>query len=331
MAKKRKQGQKQTKAFYKKRPFWIITAGLVTAVLLFILWQQNKTPTLPADYQTGTVTDCLAGPAFLPELGLDNPAIDTSQRAATGLIIGEPVANGRYFQHDTWDDAGNLGPFTYDDKGNIYLGPVPLASLETNPTAEQNRVYVVDTQTAVMSQFLELPWPLPPGGGNPYGVVGLTFDCDTGSLYVATVAGSTAQEEVGVIYQIDAVTGEILSQLDNTDTIGVGVYNGTEGKRLYYGLARAPEVYSIGLDAATGDFAGEPRFEFSLAAQPGGSFDNAHRFQFTQDGRMLVKGLEFSYSLQVASQPQRNQYIFQYNPDTDSWRFLSVEQEELPE
>lgn len=330
MAMKRKQAQKkQANPFYKKWPFWVVVGGLATAVILIILWQQNKAPALPPDYRPGVVTDCLAGPAFLPELELDSPFIDTSQRVAMGLIIGEPYENGRYYQHETWDDAGNLGPFTYDNKGNIYLSPVPLASLETNPTAEQNQVYVVDSQTAEMTQFLELPWPLPPSGANPFGVVGLTYDCDTNSLYVASVAGSTAQEEVGTIYQIDITTGEIVSQLNNSDAIGVGVYNGSSDKRLYYGVARSPEVYSISLDATTGNFYGEPRFEFSLAAQPGGSFDNAHRIQFTQDGRMLIKGREFSYSLQVASEPQRNLYAFQHDPNEDSWTFLNVQQEQI--
>ena len=250
-----------------------------------------------------------------------------------GLILRDSAGNGRYYQHETWDDAGNVGPFAYDGTGTIYLGPVPLASLQTNPTAEQNWIYQVDSQTAVMSKFRELPWPLPPSGANPFGVTGLTYDCDTNSLYAASIAGSTAQEEVGAIYQIDLETGETISQLDDLDAIGLGIFNGTAGKRLYYGLARSPEVYSIGLDANTGEFYGEPRFEFSLAAQPGGSFDNAHRIQFTEDGRMIVKGIEFSYSLQVASDPQRNIYTFQHEPAADGWTFLTVERQtnNLPE
>lgn len=302
---------------------------MVAGGALLWFWRQNAPPTLPADYQTGSVTTCLAGPAFTADLGLESPSIDTSQRIAVGLIIREPFENGRYYQHETWDDAGNVGPFAYDFRGDIYLGPVPLTSLETNPTAEQNWIYRVDSQTAVMAQYLELPWPLPPSGANPYGVVGLTYDCDTDSLYAASIAGSTAQEEVGGIYQIDLLTGEIVSQLDDLDAVGLGVYNGAEGKRLYYGLARSPDVYSIGLDAKTGYFYGEPRFEFSLAGLPGGSFDNAHRIQFTEDGLLIVKGIEFSFSLQVASDPQRNIYTFAYQPEADTWSFLNVVQENL--
>ena len=328
MAKKEKSRQRiQVTPWYKKWQVWLGVGGLVTAVILLILWQQNKTPALPDNYQIGRVADCIAGPAFSADLGLESPSIDTSQQIATGLILREPSFDGNYYQHETWDDAGNVGPFAFDSKGNIYIGPAPLASLETNPTAEQNRIYVVDSQTAVMSQYQELPWPLPPSGANPFGVVGLAHDCDTNSLYASSIAGSTAQEEVGALYQIDLETNKIVSQLDNLDMIAINIFNGTEGKRLYYGLARSPDVYSIGLDAKTGAFYGEPRFEFSLAAQPGGSFDNAHRIQFPDNNTMIVKGIEFSYSLQVASDPQRNIYTFQYAPDSDSWLFSDVQQE----
>ncbi len=299
----------------------------MAAGLLLWLWRRSAPPPLPDDYQTGSVTYCLAGPSFTTELGFKNPAIDTSQVLATGLVIRELDDSSRFYQHETWDDAGHVGPFAYDSAGTIYVGPTPLASLQTNPTAEQNWIYAVDSQTAVMSKYLELPWPGPPNSGNPYGVAGLTYDCDTNSLYATSIAGSTAQEELGGIYQIDLNTDEIVSQFTGHDAIGIGIFNGTEGKRLYFGLARSPEVFSIGLDAATGHFYGEPRLEFSLAAQPGGSFDNGHRIQFTQNGRMLVKGVEFSFSLQVASDPQRNIYTFQHEPADDSWTFLGVQQE----
>jgi len=326
MAKKRHYARVK-QPWYKKWGFWAIVGVITVAVVALGIWRQNASPPLPANYVVGGVTDCLVRPAFTADLGLESPAIDTSQVIAKGLVIREPFENGRYYQHETWDDAGNVGPFAYDSQGDIYIGPTPLASLQTNPTAEQNWIYRVDSQTAVMEKYIELPWALPPSGANPFGIIGLGYDCDTESLYAATVAGSTALEEVGGIYQVDLKTGGIISQLDNTDAIGLGIFNGTSGKRLYYGSARSPEVYSVSLNAGTGEIYGEPRFEFSLAAQPGGSFDNANRIQFTDDGKMVVKGNEFSYSLQVASDPQRNIYTFRHEPSDDSWEFLNVEQQ----
>ena len=331
MSKKRNRSkQKQSRQKQPKRPYTAIIAVILIVVVgaSILFWRRTAAPPLPADYATGTVLSCLRRPAFISELGLEQPSIDTSQTIAIGLIIREPFAGGRYYQHETWDDAGSVGPFAYDQSGTIYIGPAPLASVETNPTAEQNWIYAVDSETAVMTQYLELPWPKPPGGNNPFGITGLTYDCDSDSLYAASVAGSTGQEEVGGIYQIDLESNKIVSSFTAKDAVGIGIYNGVNGKRLYYGLARSPEIYSIGLNAETGHFWGEPRLEFSLAAQSGGSFDNAHRIQFTNDGTMIVKGVEFSYSLQVASDPQRNIYTFQYEPASDSWIFVDVVQEQ---
>jgi hypothetical protein len=140
---------------------------------------------------------------------------------------------------------------------------------------------------------------------------------------VASVAGSTGQEEVGVIYQVNADTGEILSQLDNTDAIGVGVFNSGTGKRLYYGAGRVPEVYSVALDDR-GRVTGEPRLEFSLAAQPGGSDVKAQRLQFTAENSLVVKAIEFNYSLQPTNRIEKKVYTFLYQPETDTWLLQEI-------
>ncbi|MBX3061113.1 MAG: hypothetical protein KF770_32035, partial [Anaerolineae bacterium] len=156
-----------------------------------------------------------------------------------------------------------------------------------------------------------------------YGVVGLAYDCDTGSLYAASIAGSTPQDEVGVIYQINPDNGEILSRLENVDALGVGIFRAAQGRRLYYGAGRTPEVYSVALDG-DGRFTGEPRLEFSLAAQPGGSTNIAQRIQFMPDSSMIVKAIEFNYSLQATSRLQKDVYTFQYQPGDDTWALLRI-------
>ncbi|HUM69836.1 MAG TPA: hypothetical protein PLK31_13440, partial [Chloroflexota bacterium] len=151
----------------------------------------------------------------------------------------------------------------------------------------------------------------------------LAYDCDTGSLYAASVAGSTPQDEVGVIYQINPDSGEILSRLENVDALGIGIFRASQGRRLYYGAGRTPEVYSVMLNE-DGRFSGEPRLEFSLAAQPGGSTDKAQRIQFAADNTLIVKAIEFNYSLQATSRIQKNVYTFQYQPADDTWTLLHI-------
>ena len=285
--------------------------------------QPEVTPTLPPGYTIGPTNLCQATPQFVGSLGFEQPVIDTTQELAIGLLVTDLADNSRIYQHETWDDAGKVGAFAIDWLGNLFVAPAAVISQELNPVEEQNKVYRADTRTAEMAVFLDLPWPLPPAGSNPYGVLGLAYDCETGSLYVASVAGSTAQEEVGVIYQVNADTGEILSQLDNTDAIGVGVFNSGTGKRLYYGAGRVPEVYSVALDDR-GRVTGEPRLEFSLAAQPGGSDVKAQRLQFTVENSLVVKAIEFNYSLQPTNRIEKNVYTFLYQPETDTWLFQEI-------
>ncbi|GIK54904.1 MAG: hypothetical protein BroJett015_05670 [Chloroflexota bacterium] len=281
---------------------------------------------LPEGCAIGPTDQCHATPQFLSTLNFERPVIDTTQEFAVGVLVRDLAGDRTDYQHDTWDDAGKVGPFAIDWLGNIFVAPTPVISLELNPVAEQNKIFKVDTRTGEMGEFISLPWPLPPGSGNPYGVVGLAYDCDTGSLYAASIAGSTPQDEVGVIYQIDPTSGEILSKLENVDALGIGIFRASQGRRLYYGAGRTPEIYSV-LLAGDGRFSGQPRLEFSLAAQPGGSTDKAQRLQFTADNSLIVKAIEFNYSLQPTSHIQKDVYTFQYQPADDAWTLLDITEE----
>lgn len=305
---------------------WMILLLAAGALLAACQPQAEELPPLPEGYEMGFVNFCQASPQFIRELNFSQPALDTTQEFAVGLLVRDLGDDGRLYQHETWDDAGKVGPFTIDWLGNIYVAPAPVISQELNPVAEQNKVFITDTQSGEMRELVELPWPLPPAGSNPFGVVGLTYDCETDTMYAATVAGSTAQDAVGVIYQLNPQTGEILAQLDNTDALGIGIFKAKEGKRLYYGAGRSPEVYSIAL-AGDGRFVGEPRLEFSLADLSAGSSDKAHRIQFTPDNTMIVKTLEFNYSLQASTRRERDIYTLQYNATDDSWILQDVTSE----
>jgi hypothetical protein len=272
---------------------------------------------------------CQQLPKFTSGIGLSQPVfIDTSQQVVTGVALREATDEGRLYQHPSWDDAGNVGPYVVDKDGNIYVAPVPMVSLFNNPPEEQNKIYRIDSRTGVMQDFINLPWVQPPSGANPFGVVGLAYDCDTHSLYAASVAGSGPKQELGNIYRIDLTTGRVADQQEAVDALGLGVFTGRQGKRLYFGAARTPDVYSIALDES-GDFVGQARFEFSLAALEGGNQDNAHRLRFNRNNTLEIKGIEFGFKLMAVSDPQRNIYQLRYNPDSDTWQVESVVSEQF--
>ncbi len=274
----------------------------------------------------GGATACQVRPPFTAAMGLGpRAALGTSVEGVKGLAVldpDKPVEAGGVFQHPTWDDAGYLGPFVYDRAGNVYVAPVPLVSLEENPPEQQNTVYRVDGQTMSMAPLVALPSARPPSGANPFGVIGLAYDCDTHSLYASSVAGSTAGTEAGRIHRIDLATGAVADQLEGADPFGLAAFNGAHGKRLYFGLARRPELHSVAL-AANGDFAGPPRRELSLADLPNGTQDKIRRLRIGPGPapEMTVHAYDFTYSLKVASERRERVLVFAYDAAADAWAF----------
>ena len=232
---------------------------------------------------------------------------------------------GKNWRHPTWTDAGHVGAFARDGAGNIYIVPTPEVSLADNPPELQNRIYRIDAQTGEMALWLELPAVAPPSPSNPFGTMGLFYDCDTNSLYASSLAGSTSKQANGRIYCIRVADKAVVSQLDNVDAIGVGVFNGVKHKRLYFGSARSSDVYSVALDA-NGDFTSDMRHEFALAALSDGNTTSVRRIEFaSRQGQyvMQAKELEFGFRLVAENNLHKRMYMFRYDPTGDSWRYMN--------
>ena len=280
-------------------------------------WSQRAAAVLPAvkTKRFGNVTGCQILPAFMRKQNIpENAQVSTSTPGLLGfnILMHDPKAGRvRPLVHDTWMSAGNLGQFTYDRKGNIYLVPIPLVSLEVNPPENQNKVHVIDLTTALMRELIDLPSPRPIDTSNPFGTVGLAYDCETNSLYVSSLAGSGPSEEMGTIFQINLDNLQVQSRLDGIDALGVGVFIGESGKRLYYGSARRGEVHSIALGQA-GDFMGKSRFEFNLDAHGLPRNYRAQKISFKGNRKMQIKALPFAYSLRIIEGKDIDRLVFSY-------------------
>lgn len=304
----------------------LLTVFLVAAGLLVLKFFPSKSVNKRNHFIPGPANTCEHSPSLITTNNLQQPvALDFSQRGFTGMRLIEvrQDGSGRVLQLPSWDDAGHLGLYAMDRDGNVYTTPVPHVSLLENPPEQQNKVYKIDSRTGDMKVFVDLPWAKPPSINNPYGALGVTYDCDTESLYVSSIAGSGRKDEVGRIFQVDIRTAEIVDIFEGIDAIGVGVFTTKSGKKLFCGSAREPDIYSIDLNP-DGSFAGTPQFVLSLIEQEGGSYDKGHRIRFFKDNRMEIKGIDFNYSLMAASDPMRNIYNFQYDETSDEWKFLEV-------
>lgn len=283
----------------------------------------------PGQFRPGLVDECVSLPIFIAQSDLAPPvAIDTRQQGYRGMRLLS-MRNGQVWQHASWDDAGHVGAFVRDRQGHIYVAPMPEVSLSYNPPELQNRIYRIDAQTGVMSLWLVLSGEKP-STAQPLGVLGMSYDCDTDSLYVSSVAGSSAQAERGTLYRIDVASGQIEDRRRHTDVIGLGGFNDVRYKRLYLGAARTPDVYSVVLDEA-GNFTEQVRHEFSLAQLPQGQASNARKFSFKQvpSGQysMQIKEINFGFRLMAEHNPAKNIYHFKYQPSDDAWSFAGTSAE----
>jgi hypothetical protein len=313
---------------------WIGAAVLIVLIGGGVWWVRSRpqpvtapaataTPAAPAviltprpELATGAVDNCRMLPKFVKTVGLPEQVISsTSERRIMGLVMYDPAnpptaenpRNGIY-QHPTWTQAGYLGHVVTDENGDIYTFPAPRVSLVDNPPDQQNIIYKVDTTTGKMAKWLELPAAALSSPENPFGVLGLAYDCETRLLYAASVTGSTRAGENGRIYRIDVQQAQVISQLDHIDAFGLGIFNGSTGKRLYFGAARQPEIRSIALDAA-GDFVDAPRVDLSLAG--------------LGQNNMTVRAIEFNFNLVASSEQMQNEYRFSYDPTQDTWHAIA--------
>jgi hypothetical protein len=264
-------------------------------------------------------------------MGFNDTSVMDTQGQQKGLVIFEPGARAsdppsQQYSDPTWDDAGYLGPLATDQNGNIYVAPAPHVSLLDNPPAQANTIFKVDAVTGKLAAYLALPSAAPATPQNSFGLMGLTYDCNTHSLYATTVAGSKPTEELGRIYRIDVATGQVTSTLEKTDAFGLAVFNGVSGKRLYFGSARVSEVRSVALDVQ-GNFAGVPRVEFSMAGWGPNGDDKARRVIFDVDNTMLIRGLPFDFNLVATSGRPQTDYQVNYDPSNDTWHLVKTGQQ----
>lgn len=267
----------------------------------------------PAPGQVSAATNCVTAPKFISKLGLEgNPSFEISDTHRLSLLVPVPNSDAvSKYQNQSWSQAGLVGAFALDKNGNVYVAPSPRLGPGVKAARPQNVIYRVDTNTGNLSQYLTLPDPDAPSPENPFGIVGMAYDCDTNSLYVSSLVGSTAAKEAGHIYRVDLGLGAVAGRFDNVDALGLAVGNTTNGKVLYFGSARAPQLRAVNLEAS-GDFQGNVR-----DAGPLSGAQRALRLTLVAPSEMVAQAVEFN--LANADTPQGSEIRFQYDPAADMW------------
>ena len=276
--------------------------------------------------------DCKRQPAFIAALGLgfnaSKSALSTSERTKKGLVLIElsqtsqtNSTRNKYYQDSTWTQFGYLGPIAIDHLGNAYMAPIPVVNTLYNQQKNQNTVLKLDAKTGKLAPLLKLNHNAQTSNynpDNPFGLLGLGYDCDTHTLYASSVFGSTLYNEMGRISAIDLKTNAVISQFNNFDGFGLAVSRATGEKRLYVAKARTGDVVSFAVDKM-GKIMGLPRAEFSLEGLGERGDDKARRIQATANGELILYGVEFYFNLTAPTEKPETVYTFRYDLPTKRW------------
>jgi hypothetical protein len=275
--------------------------------------------------------NCKLIPPFVGRLGFNTKKsyFSTSEKRTMGLVLLEAIdpqnilaGATKKYQDSSWKKAGWLAPIQLDNRGNVFTAPAPFINVLNNPAGDQNTIYKIDGQTGVMAPFLQLPLPDSATNQNPYGIIGMVYLCETGSLYVSTVAGSNRNYEKGGIYQVDIAGGKTADKLTGMDVLGMGIAYTTGERKLFFGKARTSDVFSIALDNK-GSFLGKPQFEFSLSGLGPRGDDKVRRIKTGKDGSLEVYGMEFNFNLIAPTEKQETVYLFTYNEMEKKWQLAN--------
>lgn len=267
--------------------------------------------------------NCKVKPIFLsrPEINMRVYAISTTDRFYKGIVVlnGDTANRNKnklkVYQHETWKQHGALGSFILTQRGDVFVIPVPSINVLENLKEEQNIIYKIDAITGTMAAYIKLPFAKSPNPGNPFGTLGLAYDCTTEILYASTVYSSTAKEEQGIIYAIDTKpkNPKIIDSLTGTDALGLYIASLNGKKICIYSGARRSIVSAISIDTTGKFIAAEKSVIISLENIGPRGDDKVRKIRVTDNSELILYGVPFNWNLVAPAEKQASDYTYIYD------------------
>ncbi len=283
------------------------------------------------------IKPCQQEPAFIKTLGYDPlwTALSTSEKTYIGISliafekkVGQSAPTAQtpkleIYQHSSWKTAGYLSTISFDRFGNVYTVPAPLISMLYNRTEKLNTIYKIDANNGEMNEWINLPFVAKPSSQNPYGLLGINYDCQDHFLVASTVSGSDRYNERGIIYLINPITKKMTDSIKNFDAMGLGFgIDELNKKRLYYGSARTGNIFSVVVNQKGKIEKKTIRKELSLEGYGPRGDDKARKIKFNGN-QLLVNGTAFNYNLQAASEKPETLYTFTWLAKEKKWGLIN--------
>lgn len=276
---------------------------------------------------------CKQAAPFIQQLGFNQNqiAFSTSEKLYKGIVLirfdnqnAIKNQNTKYYQDPTWDDFGYLSAITTDENGNTYVIPSPNVNNLYNPPEQQNTILRIDALTGKLEPFAKIPMDKLPHQKNPFGLMGIFYDCSSKHLIVSTIAGSDEQHELGKVCAVSIGSKEVKVILQERDIMGVALHLKEGVKTLYLGSARKPELYAVPVDENY-KMLSQPLLEFSInGLEPRGD-DRIKKIRFANDLTMLLTTTMFYYNLTAPSDTQQSRLQLTWDIQTKRWVLARIE------
>ncbi len=304
-----------------------------TKVFLVIILLYNSNKVLGQDIFE--LQKCNGRPSFLDTLSVcksvkKNMVFTTGLKYKQGLFFTSStdiLADICYYQHPTWQKAGTLGRFFIEPLGDIYVVPVPYINTYYNDFDKQNTLYKVESNTGIMDSVFRLTGWDKINNHNPFGLMGITYDCSAQSLYVSTIAGSNFDKNNGKIYKIEITNKEELilkDSIEGINALSLAMVNIGGVKRLLYGDADVSEVRSIVLDQY-GNFTKFSHTEIKLDIDHFMTSHKAVGIRFLSDTKVEIEGVYFDFTLAIPGSHEKNLYTYEWNHSSKKWELIQVD------
>jgi hypothetical protein len=292
---------------------------------LFLIYYTSSMAQGLAPYQ---VCNTIAPFVVANNIASANCAFSTTQVGYKGVVLLD-INTNKIYQDSTWHKYGNMGPLALDALGNVYVAPVPMVNVLDNKREQQNRIYTINAQTGKMNLLLELDKDTNGTKANPYGVVGLFYDCNSKLLYATSIYGSTASKQLGKIYCINPITKKILWRVVGIDAMGIAIGNFNKKPTLFVGSLKSNSIISYTLTPKGINAASKKTILSLVNLGPRGD-DKPKKIRITIKGELLITAFPFYYNLTAPTDKQETIYTYNYNTTTQKWTLVNQEDKGIP-
>ncbi len=228
--------------------------AILLAVGLYVIDKKNQT--IPAQKMTrvsgdigefGRQHSCARPPQFLSRMHIPQPVmIDLSQKRFKGIALLYGKGFKKVLHPKQWEQYAHFGTYAVDEKGNVYLVPIPFISIHPDTFNLQKNIYKLDSKSGKLSVLMHFEG-IVPSSKNPYGLNTIAYDCDSRTLWAAAIDKSDYSTQQGVIYHIDPKSRKILQKIKGVDVLSMALVRTSLGKFLLVGSARDNGLYAYPL------------------------------------------------------------------------------------